>query len=464
VTEPLFRCSGCGAEVTPSRAQPLPFRCPWAARGDDVDHVLVRVRPPGVVFRPGHEDNPFLRYRTLSAAYALAKRDGLGDDAYVAIVERVDRAIATLEGRGFRVTPLVRADPLAEAIGGPALELWVKDETGNVSGSHKARHLMGILIYLEVARELGLLPGEPPRLAIASCGNAALAAAIVAGAGKRTLDVFIPPDASTRVAERLVKLGAHIEVCARGETSPAGDPCYHAFREAIARGSLPFCCQGGDNGVTIDGGETLGYEIAEAAPPLDALFVQVGGGALASSVIQGLRVARDAGVIAKLPRVYAVQTRGAFPLARAYERIALRLAARVPAAAPASDGARAGWLRDRAGAWLDEEMTHAARHRSEFMWPWEQTPHSVAHGILDDETYDWLSVVRGMLETGGHPLVVDEETLLRANRLGRDATGIAVDPTGSAGLAGLLELRRTDDRLAGGRHLVIFSGKDRDQP
>ena len=26
----------------------------------------------------------------------------------------------------------------------------VKDETGNVSGSHKARHLMGILIYLEV--------------------------------------------------------------------------------------------------------------------------------------------------------------------------------------------------------------------------------------------------------------------------------------------------------------------------
>ena len=200
MTEPLFRCSGCGAEVTPSRAQPLPFRCPWAARGDDVDHVLVRVRPPGVVFRPGHEDNPFLRYRTLSAAYALAKRDGLGDDAYVAIVERVDRAIATLEGRGFRVTPLVRADLLAEAIGGPALELWVKDETGNVSGSHKARHLMGILIYLEVARELGLLPGEPPRLAIASCGNAALAAAIVAGAGKRTLDVFIPPDASTRVA------------------------------------------------------------------------------------------------------------------------------------------------------------------------------------------------------------------------------------------------------------------------
>ncbi|HEX7600082.1 MAG TPA: pyridoxal-phosphate dependent enzyme, partial [Polyangiaceae bacterium] len=339
-----------------------------------------------------------------------------------------------------------------------------KDETGNVSGSHKARHLMGILVYLEVARALGVLAGTPPRLAIASCGNAALAAAVVARAGQRELDVFIPPDANPRVVEQLVKLGAHVEVATRTEASPAGDPCYHAFRAAISRGALPFCCQGSDNGLTIDGGETLGYEIAEGAPPLDALFVQVGGGALASSVFQGLRVARDGGAIARLPRIYTVQTRGAYPLSRAYERVAVRLAARVSEPAPASPGARAEWLRDRAGAWLDEELAYAARHRPEFMWPWEATPHSIAHGILDDETYDWIADVRAMLESGGYPLVVDEETLLRANRLGRDATGIAVDPTGSAGLAGLLELRKTEPKLAEGRLGVIFSGIDRDLP
>jgi phosphate-selective porin len=28
--------------------------------------------------------------------------------------------------------------------------LWVKDETHNVAGSHKARHLMGLLLYLAV--------------------------------------------------------------------------------------------------------------------------------------------------------------------------------------------------------------------------------------------------------------------------------------------------------------------------
>ena len=87
------------------------------------------------------------------------------------------------------------------------------------------------------------------------------------------------------------------------------------------------------------------------------------------------------------------------------------------------------------------------------MWPWEEEPRSIAHGILDDETYDWLAVVRGMLETGGSPVVVDEPTLEEANELAREATGIDVDHTGSSGLAGLLHLarqgglrRRRDDR------------------
>ena len=96
------------------------------------------------------------------------------------------------------------------------------------------------------------------------------------------------------------------------------------------------------------------------------------------------------------------------------------------------------------------------------MWPWETEPHSVATGILDDETYDWLAVVRGALTSRGWPVVVDEPTLQAANELARSATGIDVDPTGSAGLAGLLELRRhgrvdPDETVA-----VIFTGVRRD--
>ncbi len=95
------------------------------------------------------------------------------------------------------------------------------------------------------------------------------------------------------------------------------------------------------------------------------------------------------------------------------------------------------------------------------MWPWEHEPHSVAHGILDDETYDWLAVVDAMLTTGGTALVVGESTLERANALAREATGIAVDPTGSSGLAGLLALREAggvgdDERVA-----LLFTGVSR---
>jgi threonine synthase len=103
-------------------------------------------------------------------------------------------------------------------------------------------------------------------------------------------------------------------------------------------------------------------------------------------------------------------------------------------------------------------MAEAAAHRSAFMQPWEKTPHSVATGILDDETYDWRAVVEGMLMTGGRPLVVGEELLLEANQLAATATGIPVDPTGSSGLAGLLELRRSGAIGGTDRAAVLFTG------
>jgi threonine synthase len=98
------------------------------------------------------------------------------------------------------------------------------------------------------------------------------------------------------------------------------------------------------------------------------------------------------------------------------------------------------------------------------MWPWEEEPRSIAHGILDDETYDWLAVVEGMLATGGRPLVVDEAALARANALARRATGIDVDHTGSAGLAGLLALRAAGEVADDERVAVLFTGVVRTAP
>ncbi len=458
-------CSGCGHRV-PDDA-PLAFACPAARPGDDVDHVLVRLLDPaGVAAGAFAEDsaspNPYLRWRKRFHAWHRARALGWSDDAYVQFAGRLDAALTLVDGRGFRVTPFARSDALSAALGFSAAGgVWVKDETGNVSGSHKARHLFGTLLELGVeearrdatATRRGAADATGARrgagrgpLAIASCGNAALAAAVVARAADRHLDVFIPPDADPVVVARLRALGAACTVCER-EPGTAGDPTYHALLRAIAAGAVPFTCQGNLNGFAIEGGATLGWELAAAVgapggpPRLDRLVVQVGGGALLSGVVAGL--AEGAGPGNGPPRIHAVQPATVHPLARAFERVRARVVAGEP---------------------LDAALADAARHRSAFMWPWEQEPHSVAHGIIDDETYDWRAGVAAMLGSGGGPLVASEATLEEANALARASTGIDADHTGSAGLAGLLDLVRTravgpDETVA-----VLFTGAVRRPP
>lgn len=450
-------CAGCGAAAP----GPESYRCAHAGEGD-VDHVLRRrLDPRRVTFPTGHEANPFLRYRALLHAYRTAMAQGARDGEWVAGTQAIDRAVAAVDGRGFVATPLTAQDRLADRLGLAPGRLWVKDETGNVSGSHKARHLMGILLHL--ANDGAATAGSGARLAIASCGNAALAAAVLARAAERALEVFVPTWAHSGVVARLAALGAQITVCARAP-GVAGDPCYHRFRAAVAGGAVPFCCQGPDNGLTIEGGATLAWELIDALGDrrLDRLFVQVGGGALASACALGFADAATLGRIGRSPRLHAVQTAGGSPLARAYDRVVGRILAALPEAPPPDPARRepvADLLRERAGPLpIADTLRYAAHHRSEFMWPWETEPRSIATGILDDETYDWLAVVEAMLLTGGYPVVVDEETLASANALGRETTGIDADPTGTAGLAGLMQMLAAGVGLRDETVAVLFTG------
>jgi threonine synthase len=435
-------CGGCGTVIDP--AEPYPFRCPRT--GDGGDHVLRRELDVARLEFPleDPEPNPFLRWRRLFHSYHLAAAHGMADDAYVELVRELDDQVAKVDGHGFVVTAFEAATALSDrlATGAP---IWVKDETGNVSGSHKARHLFGLLVHLEVVDRLGMTEGTPPPLAIASCGNAALAAAVVAAAGHRRLLVFVPTDAEPAVVERLQSLGAEITVCPRIE-GVAGDPTYLRLQETIADGALPFTCQGNENGLAIEGGETLGYEIAAALAGkarLDHLVIQVGGGALASAVAQGLSEAVAFGVLFSMPSVHTVQTAGAWPLARAFQKVVGHL--------PEASGPKE----------IRAAVSYAASHRSEFMWPWETVPNSLAHGILDDETYDWVALVEAMLVTGGHALVVGEDEIAEANAIAVEATGIEVDPTGSAGLAGLIQLSRKGIIAPGEQSAVLFTGARR---
>lgn len=423
-------------------------------------------------FPTGDKPNPFIRYRTLLRAHHLAIAGGFTDAAYVELVQTLDAAVARVDGRGFVATPFAYSPSLSDRLRMESGQVWVKDETGNVSGSHKARHLMGLLIYLEVVDRLGLVrsSGDHRALAIASCGNAALAAAVVARSGGRRLEVFVPTAADPKVLAQLESLGAEISICSR-QTGIHGDPTYRRFQQAVQAGALPFTCQGPDNGLAIEGCKTLGYEmVSELAAQritLDRVFVQVGGGALASATIQALQDAVRLGALHRLPRIHAVQTQAVHPLNGAYGAVAQRVLRRlaretVVPEAPAIDRGRADLIASHASSPdVIEELQYAATHRAEFMRPWEHEPRSIATGIVDDETYDWLTVVGGMMASGGYPVLVSEQVLAEANEMAREATGINVDPTGSAGLAGLLQLR--DGREVGpDEHVaVLFTGVQR---
>lgn len=475
--EPATRlvCSGCGAVASP--ADPYPFRCPAAAAGDDVDHVLRRTLDVEALkaldarsLFLAAEANPFRRYRQLMHAYQVGRAGGLSDDDYLGMVDALDEAIAGVDGRGFHETPLDRYPALERALAvAPAGAVWVKDETGNVSGSHKARHLVGILLWLRVMEALGRIDAAAAarrELAIASCGNAALAAAVVAAAAGESLDVFVPPEANPAVLEKLERHGARLTPCPRRK-GEAGDPCYHRFREAVRRGWLPFTVQGPDNGLTLDGGATLGYELVSrwlrSNGRVDRLFVQVGGGALASSCAQALLEAHALGLLGRVPRIHAVQTEGGHPLWRAYQGVARRILGTVPSTSPFQPPApeTVEALREAGAARIQEALHHAATHRSQFMWPWETAPRSIATGILDDETYDWLAIVGAMLRTGGFPVVAREETVRKAHAVARERTPVAVEPTGTAGLAGWMALRGAGHVAASESVAVLFTGAER---
>ncbi|MEO6571172.1 MAG: PLP-dependent lyase/thiolase [Ilumatobacteraceae bacterium] len=395
------RCAVCGTEV--GVGVPFAWQCPNASI-DDPHHVLLLV-DDGTVPGALDDPNPFIRFGPRLAWWAFARSNGMSDADCAALTREV--------AGGFDITPFARSDGLSDRLD---LDVWVKDETGNVAGSHKARHLVGILLHLRAAEELGRLPARPP-LAIASCGNAALAAAELAQRVDWPLDVFVPTWMDAGFARRLDAAGAITHRSERRADDPAGDPAMLRFREARLGGSIPFTVQGPENALALDGGRTIGWEIAEQAElagvRLDRVVVQVGGGAFATCLGAGL---------GRSTRLDAVQTEGCAPLAAAWERAAV--------------------------------IDHPERYWSQVMRPWPD-PHSAADGILDDETYDWIAVVEAMVESGGQPVVAAESDVLQANEMARGA-GFTVSVTGSAGLAGVLA-SRTD--LHDGSHVaVVMSG------
>jgi threonine synthase len=285
-----FTCSGCGSSIDGLSGGPH-FKCPESDSKLEVDHVLQPTQHVGAALiadltERNDEANegsssPFIKYRSLLYPYRAALSLGLTDSEYCQIVTNLNSAIAEIDpnGVGFEETPLTFDK---------SNNLFVKDETRNVAQSHKARHLFNVMVYLLVLEKGEKSPGNESlrskRLAVASCGNAGLAAATIARAAKWEIDVCVPPSASPVVLEKLKTLGATIHMCDRdstistpkGEVSTAGegDPCVTAFRNLVeVQGGLPFSVQGTECGIAAEGGQTLAWEIMEVSSSLRRIVV-----------------------------------------------------------------------------------------------------------------------------------------------------------------------------------------------
>jgi threonine dehydratase len=203
------------------------------------------------------------------------KRIGERDASRSAACERAPtmitaQEIATAEQA---IRPYVRRTPVVEVdgadLGGPSGPLLLKLELLQQSGSFKARGAFANLLLRRV---------PPAGVVAASGGNHGAAVAFAAQRLSIPAHIFVPRISTPAKVERIRACGAALEL--------VGD----RYADALAA-SQDFAARSGameihafDQDETLLGTGTLGKELEEQAPKLDAVLVSVGGGGLIAGV------------------------------------------------------------------------------------------------------------------------------------------------------------------------------------
>lgn len=423
-------------------------------------------------------ENSYSIFRECLGSFAMARQAGFEKD-WLEFLQDLETNARKIHPAGFAPTPLVNTAKLSKQLGHRS-GLYAKNETATILGSHKARHAISSLLFLESLRKLTNAAEKPP-LAIFSCGNAALGAAAIAKSAGYCLYTFVPATLSQEIESLLSNMDARVVKVRREGSVGQGDPCNILYQQALRTfGWTAFSCYAHDLWASVEGAEILALELVvqialEQTDPvrvalygfdkakLENMVLQVGGGGLANGVIAGLRKAVQLQLLEKMPRIYLAQTESCFPLAESYFAIVRRIAHEAQMGSEqvrkllASESTQ-NLLRDHAQ--LANSLAHeiaanfsrpsvqnvlatVAANRGDFFKPWNvNEPHSIAEGILDDTTYDGFEITVAMLETGGIPCVLSESELAEAWKLGHESTKLNVSATGTAALAAIMLLQQ----------------------
>ncbi|WP_431275502.1 threonine/serine dehydratase [Variovorax ureilyticus] len=167
---------------------------------------------------------------------------------------------------GFlRETPLWKLQGAALGLAARHVEVWLKLEQLQISGSFKARGMMNRLLANEIPAS-GVI--------VASGGNAGIATAAAAQALGVHCEVFLPNVSSEAKRARLRSLGAQV-VVGGDAYADALAACLERQRETGALLTHAY-----DQPEVVAGAGTLGLEIERQGGVPDSVLVSVGGGGL----------------------------------------------------------------------------------------------------------------------------------------------------------------------------------------
>ena len=175
-----------------------------------------------------------------------------------------------IEAASKRLERWVRRTPVEEA---PTLgpRVWLKCENLQVTGSFKIRGATNAMLTLpEETRTQGVVT--------ASSGNHGLGVARAATKLGLPASVFVPNDADEGKTAAIRRMGVPIE--------RVGDDCLHTeqYARLIAEKTGRAYLSPYNDPAIIAGQGTIGVEMIEQIPDLDAVFIAIGGGGLISGV------------------------------------------------------------------------------------------------------------------------------------------------------------------------------------
>jgi len=289
------------------------YRCIRGCPGRyDVFEVIYRCPVCGGLLEVAHDVAALAERSAATWRDLFAQRAGYGSGVWAkrewVLPQLADEHIVSL-GEGF--TPLLPAPRLARSLG--LDDLWIKQCGVSHTGSFKD---LGMTVLVSAVKQMMAQGSAVRAVACASTGDTSAALAAYAAAAGIPAIVFLP--AGKISTAQLIQPIAHGARVLALDTD--FDGCMRIVQEVTADRSIYLA--NSMNSLRVEGQKTVGIEIVQQlgwrAP--DWIILPSGNLGNISALAKGLLLAKELGVIDRLPRLAAAQAERANPLYLAYRR------------------------------------------------------------------------------------------------------------------------------------------------